>query len=331
MMRQSPSQAQGFFSRGSRLVASEHRPPSQPRTSLCPGDLRQLWHKPHHQPRSSPQQDPLQGQATVISATIATEAPDTDQEEVREPEGQEDPILPLASSSSSPDEVVAGASTSGPPQIDHRAYQDLLWRIAYNMGLLAEEVVEPEDPMVDILTPEGPSQSSRQGPISSSMKAPLQGAPRLIQRELVRKNFPMTVHGVLTQPFGMDVNSTSRRTTVMRRGRDPSKLRNFSYVLRSAYRGVFTAVSRLLPLPHRLRLRLSRSWSTGVDGRALRGQFIPSRLDSINRSPLDRSLPADPAAFLKDQASQVYRVLPWISSCLTLNTLYGREQNVEPV
>ncbi|EMP31884.1 Exocyst complex component 6B [Chelonia mydas] len=84
---------------------------------------------------------------------------------------------------------------------------------------------------------------------------------------------------------------------------DQSKLRNFSYVnnaaevdvLRSPYHGVFTVVSRLLPLPCRLRLRLSRSWSTGVDGRALRGRFIASRLDAINRSPLDRSLPVDPA------------------------------------
>ncbi|EMP34782.1 F-box only protein 25 [Chelonia mydas] len=81
------------------------------------------------------------------------------------------------------------------------------------------------------------------------------------------------------------------------------KLRNFSYVnnvaevdvLRWTDRGVFTAVSRLLPLPGQLSLRLSQRWSTGVDGRVLRGRFIASRLDAINRSPLYRLLPADPA------------------------------------
>lgn len=86
-------------------------------------------------------------------ATVATEAPDTDQEEVRKPEGQEDPVPPLASSSSFLDEAMAGASTSGPPPVDHRAHKDLLQRIACNMGLQAEEVVEPKDPMVDILPP----------------------------------------------------------------------------------------------------------------------------------------------------------------------------------
>ncbi|EMP33045.1 hypothetical protein UY3_09827 [Chelonia mydas] len=65
------------------------------------------------------------------------------------------------------------------------------------------------------------------------------------------------------------------------------KLRNFSYensvaevnVLRATYRIVFTAVGRLLTLPCRLRLRFSLRWSTGVNGRALGGQFIASSLD----------------------------------------------------
>lgn len=89
-------------------------------------------------------------------ATVATEATDAEQEEFREPEGQEDPGPPLASSSSSLDEAVMGASTSGPPPIDHMAHQDFLQRIARNMGLQAEEVVESEDPMVNSLAPERP-------------------------------------------------------------------------------------------------------------------------------------------------------------------------------
>lgn len=67
------------------------------------------------------------------------------------------PVLPLASSSPSPDEAVAGASASGHPPIDHRAHQDLLRRIARNMDLQVEEIIESEDAMVDVLAPEGPS------------------------------------------------------------------------------------------------------------------------------------------------------------------------------
>ncbi|EMP32685.1 Dystrophin [Chelonia mydas] len=80
-----------------------------------------------------------------------------------------------------------------------------------------------------------------------------------------------------------------------------SKLHNFSYVnniaevcvLRSTHHGVFTAVSQLLLLPRRLRLRLSHRFSTGVNGRALGGRYIVSRLDAINRPPLDQSLPTN--------------------------------------
>ncbi|XP_073190764.1 uncharacterized protein [Lepidochelys kempii] len=70
--------------------------------------------------------DPLQGQATATSAVVATEAPDAEQEEGRELVGQEDPVPPLASSSSSLGEALAGASTLGPLPIDHKAHQDLL-------------------------------------------------------------------------------------------------------------------------------------------------------------------------------------------------------------
>ncbi|EMP30066.1 Alkaline phosphatase, tissue-nonspecific isozyme [Chelonia mydas] len=62
----------------------------------------------------------------------------------------------MASSSSS-DKAVAGTSVSGLPPIDGHAHQDLLRRAACDLGLHAEEVVELEDPVVDILAPEGPS------------------------------------------------------------------------------------------------------------------------------------------------------------------------------
>lgn len=67
------------------------------------------------------------------------------------------PTLPVESSSSSPDEAVAGTSTSGPPPMDFRVFQELLRRLALNMNLQVEEVAEEEDPIVDILGPEGPS------------------------------------------------------------------------------------------------------------------------------------------------------------------------------
>ncbi|EMP26604.1 hypothetical protein UY3_16290 [Chelonia mydas] len=71
--------------------------------------------------------------------------------------GQNDPVPPLASSSSSSDEVVAGTSASCPPPIDQTAHQDLLRCVARNMGLQVEEAIKSEDPVVDILAPEGPS------------------------------------------------------------------------------------------------------------------------------------------------------------------------------
>ncbi|XP_065406172.1 uncharacterized protein LOC122174245 [Chrysemys picta bellii] len=68
-----------------------------------------------------------------------------------------DPLPPEASSSSSPDEAVAGTSCTGPPPIDLRAHQDLLRRVARNMDLQAEEIVEVQDPIVNILAADAPS------------------------------------------------------------------------------------------------------------------------------------------------------------------------------
>ncbi|EMP42361.1 hypothetical protein UY3_00369 [Chelonia mydas] len=57
---------------------------------------------------------------------------------------------------------------------------------------------------------------------------------------------------------------------------------------------ILAARDRQPLLPRRLRFRLLQWWSSGVDGRAVRDRFIVSTLDEINRSPIDRSLPADP-------------------------------------
>lgn len=60
------------------------------------------------------------------------------------------------SSSSSPDEAVAGALASGPPPIDLRAHQDLLRRVAQSINLPVEEVAEDDDPVTSIIGAEAP-------------------------------------------------------------------------------------------------------------------------------------------------------------------------------
>nr|XP_032619440.1 histone-lysine N-methyltransferase NSD2-like [Chelonoidis abingdonii] len=77
-----------------------------------------------------------------------------EQEPTHEQEAIQDLLIPGVSSSSSPDEAVAGTSSSGPPPIDLRAHQDLLRRVALNISLLVEEVPEVKDPAVSNLLPE---------------------------------------------------------------------------------------------------------------------------------------------------------------------------------
>ncbi|XP_065418802.1 uncharacterized protein LOC135974494 [Chrysemys picta bellii] len=74
-----------------------------------------------------------------------------------EPDTHLDPLPSEASSSSSPDEALAGRTASGPPPIDLRAHQDLLRRVARNMDLQAEEIVEVQDQVVSILSADAPS------------------------------------------------------------------------------------------------------------------------------------------------------------------------------
>ncbi|EMP32667.1 hypothetical protein UY3_10192 [Chelonia mydas] len=76
-----------------------------------------------------------------------------DGEQEDQPEGVEQQLT----SSSSPSEAVVGTEVSGPLPINHRAHQELLRRVAQNLGLPAEETVEQEDPLVDILSPKSPS------------------------------------------------------------------------------------------------------------------------------------------------------------------------------
>ncbi|XP_050806062.1 serine/arginine repetitive matrix protein 2-like isoform X2 [Gopherus flavomarginatus] len=82
-------------------------------------------------------------------------APETEARAEEDP--QLDTIVPGVSSSSSPDEAVAGTSSNSPPPLDLRAHQDLLRRLAQNLSLQAEEVSEIEDPIVTILSSDAPT------------------------------------------------------------------------------------------------------------------------------------------------------------------------------
>ncbi|XP_050791602.1 uncharacterized protein LOC127041850 [Gopherus flavomarginatus] len=70
---------------------------------------------------------------------------------------QQEEAEQLLTSLASPGEAVVGTAVSGPPPIDHRSHQELLHKASHNLGLQAEGTDEQEDPMVDILSPEGPS------------------------------------------------------------------------------------------------------------------------------------------------------------------------------
>ncbi|KAM9173278.1 uncharacterized protein ACDP82_000385 [Pangshura tecta] len=71
-------------------------------------------------------------------------------------EPPQDALVPGLSSSSSPDEAVAGVSSSGPPPIDLRAHQDLFKWVAQNINLPVEEVAEDDDPVVNIIGVDAP-------------------------------------------------------------------------------------------------------------------------------------------------------------------------------
>ncbi|EMP33164.1 hypothetical protein UY3_09726 [Chelonia mydas] len=71
-------------------------------------------------------------------------------------EGSDQGHGPVFSSSSFSDKAVVGTSMA-PALEDSRVLQQLLYRVAQNLGIQVEEVVEDADPMVDILAPTGPS------------------------------------------------------------------------------------------------------------------------------------------------------------------------------
>ncbi|EMP28179.1 Sperm-associated antigen 17 [Chelonia mydas] len=71
-------------------------------------------------------------------------------------EGSDQTPVPAALSSLSPGEAVAATSTA-PALEDTRVLQQLLRQVAQNQNIKMEEVVEEADPMVDILSPPGPS------------------------------------------------------------------------------------------------------------------------------------------------------------------------------
>nr|XP_032641142.1 alpha-2-macroglobulin-like protein 1 [Chelonoidis abingdonii] len=101
----------------------------------------------------------------VLEATISRPPPSTSEEVPVQPQDSQisreteaghqeetsiDLLVPGLSSSSSPDEAVAGTSSVSPPPIDLRAHEDLLRRVALNTNLQVEEV--PEDAALKILT-----------------------------------------------------------------------------------------------------------------------------------------------------------------------------------
>nr|XP_042705350.1 uncharacterized protein LOC122173627 [Chrysemys picta bellii] len=114
----------------SRKEATVSRPPERERADLAPSLAPSQTHIIGQTPEERPVGEELQ---------------------------EEEDAQKALTSSSSPDEAVAGTTVSGPPPIDHRAHQELLPQVALNLGLQAEETVEQEDPMVDVLSLEGPS------------------------------------------------------------------------------------------------------------------------------------------------------------------------------
>nr|XP_042697612.1 uncharacterized protein LOC122172305 [Chrysemys picta bellii] len=134
-----PSRASRSRPPGYRSRSPRHRPPS---------------HKEATVSRPPEREGVDSAQSTVLSQShTAGQAPEEQLVDAGLQDTEEGQKAPT--SSSSLDEAVAGNMVSGPPPIDHRAHQDLLRRVALNLGLQAEETVEQEDPMVDILSPEG--------------------------------------------------------------------------------------------------------------------------------------------------------------------------------
>ncbi|XP_065416981.1 serine/arginine repetitive matrix protein 2-like [Chrysemys picta bellii] len=117
-------------------------------------------HSVRRAPESTISRPPPGGMEASVSTppdTMDPSAGDAPAQEQGDQDPPLDPVPPEASSSSSPDEAVAGTSCTGPPPIDLRAHQDLLRRMARNMDLQAEEIVEVHDPIVNILGADAPS------------------------------------------------------------------------------------------------------------------------------------------------------------------------------
>ncbi|KAM7181777.1 uncharacterized protein RBU57_000420 [Macrochelys suwanniensis] len=126
----------------------------------APSRASQSAHSESRAPEATVSRPPPEapGPAAQTSAEIPDpEALGMEAPELTHQDLPQDPLVPGLSSSSSADEAVAGASSSGPPPIDLWDHQDLLRRLALNMNLQVEEVVELEDPVVDILTADAPT------------------------------------------------------------------------------------------------------------------------------------------------------------------------------
>ncbi|XP_050793321.1 serine/arginine repetitive matrix protein 2-like [Gopherus flavomarginatus] len=109
----------------------------------------------HRAPEATVSRPPPAG--TEHLPAQVSDVQDPPQDVPQDQESLQDPLVPEVSSSSSPDEAVAGTATAGPPSIDLRSYQDLLRWVALNINLPVEEVPELEDPVVTILSAEAPT------------------------------------------------------------------------------------------------------------------------------------------------------------------------------
>lgn len=90
------------------------------------------------------------------STEPSTELQDLASQDTSGAKGKEQSPVAVLASFSSPDEAVAGTSFA-PTQDDHRVHQELLKRIAQDLGIQVEDISEASHSLVDILAPSGQS------------------------------------------------------------------------------------------------------------------------------------------------------------------------------
>lgn len=87
---------------------------------------------------------------SLPGAEPSTEPQDSPSWDPSGAEGEAQGPVPVQTSSFSPDEAVAGTAMA-PTEDDYSVYQDLLWRVAQNLGMQAENISESSHALMDIL------------------------------------------------------------------------------------------------------------------------------------------------------------------------------------